>query len=182
MVGGCMKMTYLFILVVILTGCSREVKPTVEVTPAYVDMVTSAVKATTTEVGEVKTVLQENTQILLQIKDLVQNPPTDGDVAQEPPSSPTLLSPSVIKLYVSSIPGCSPCVQLKMDDESGKFAEAGFEIVYVDDPSWQGGYPIIRWIGDDGDWKGLMYKDRRGQYRSTGYGPGTIGELTRLLK
>jgi hypothetical protein len=177
-----MKMIYLFLLVMTLVGCSREVKPTVEVTPAYVDMVTSAVKATTTEVGEVKIVLQENTQILMQIKDLVQNPPTDGDVAQEPPSSPTLLSPSVIKLYVSSIPGCRPCRQLEQDDRAGKFAEAGFEVEYVDDPGWSGGYPIIRWVGDDGGWKGLMYQDRSGRYQSAGYGPGTIAELTRLLK
>lgn len=173
---------HLFLLVMTLAGCNQEVKPTVEVTPAYVDMVTSAVKDTTNEVGEVKAVLQENTQILLQIKDLVQNPPTDGADAQESPSSPMLLAPSVIKLYVSSIPGCRPCRQLKKDDEAGKFADAGFEVEYVDDPNWDGGYPIIRWVDNDGNWKGLMYPDGDGGYRSAGYGPGTIAELTRILK
>jgi len=173
---------HLFLLVMTLAGCSQEVKPTVEVTPAYVDMVTSAVKETTTEVGEVKTVLQENTQILLQIKDLVQNPPTDGADAREQPSPPMLLAPSVIKLYVSSIPGCAPCRKLKKDDEAGKFTDAGFEVEYVDDPDWGGGYPIIRWLDSDGSWKGLMYKNEDGEYVSAGYGPGTIAELTRILK
>lgn len=180
---------HLFLLVTALVGCSQETKPTVEVTPAYVDLVTSTVKDTSNQVGEVKAVLQENTQILLQIKDLVENPPADGADAQEPPSSPTLLAPSVIKLYVSSIPGCRPCAQLKRDDEKGKFAAAGFEVEYVDDPDWEGGYPIIRWIDSDGTWKGLMYKDMervdgewKEVYRSAGYGPGTIAELTRLLK
>lgn len=173
---------HIFLLVMSMAGCSQEVKPAVEVTPAYVDLVTSAVKGNTDQVGEVKAVLQENTQILLQIKDLVENPPTDGADAQESPSSPTMLAPSVIKLFVSSIPGCGPCLKLKGDDEAGKFAEAGFEVEYVDDPDWNGGYPIIRWIDGDGTWKGLMYRDRKGKYRSAGYGPGTIAELTRLLK
>lgn len=173
---------HLFLLVTVLAGCSQEVKPSVQVTPAYVDMVTSAVKDNTSQVGEVKAVLQENTQILLQIKDLVENPPTDGAEAQEQPSSPTLLAPSVIKLYVSSIPGCRPCRQLKEDDEAGKFAAAGFEVEYVDDPNWDGGYPAIRWVDMDGNWKYLAYSDEGGNYRSAGYGPGTIAELTRLLK
>jgi hypothetical protein len=88
----------------------------------------------------------------------------------------------VNKLYVSSIPGCGPCVQLKLDDEAGKFAEAGFEVVYVDDPTWEGGYPIIRWVDSEGQWKAMMYKDKRGRYRSSGYGPNTIAELTRLVE
>jgi hypothetical protein len=183
MVAASMKnIMHLFLLVMVLTGCGQEAKPTIEVTPAYVNLITTAATDTTKQVGEVKAVLQENTRLLIQIKDLVQNPPTDGVEAQETPSSPTLLTPSVNKLYVSSIPGCGPCVQLKLDDEAGKFAEAGFEVVYADDPTWDGGYPIIRWLDSEGQWKAMMYKDRRGKYRSSGYGPNTISELVGLVK
>ena len=176
------NMTYLFLIVMLLAGCRLKFKATVEVVPAYVDLVTTAVKAATTQVGEVKAVLQENTQLLLQIKDIIENPPTGGAEAQETPSSPKTLAPPVIILYVSSIPGCAPCQMLKNDDAAGKFAEAGFEVQYVDDPAWRGGYPVIRWVDSEGNWKGSMYKDRKGRYVSAGYGPGTIAELTRLVQ
>lgn len=160
-------------LIVLLIGCNQNVpEPApdfVTYTPKYVDVVTEKLDTTASGLTEVKSAVKENTEVLLQIKQLVETKPAAGGVEpQEPPSTqeksppPAPLRPT---LYYSSIPNCKPCRDLKRDIEAGLFND--FDIVPLEDPTWPYGYPVIRWQ-EGGTWMYLVTDkgDNRGYDRT----------------
>lgn len=82
-------------LLVLLVGCSQTapepVPDFVTYTPKYVDVVTAKIDQTTSGLTEVKSAVKENTEVLLAIKELVEQQPTGG---VEPPESPSPLESS----------------------------------------------------------------------------------------
>lgn len=169
----------MLLIAMIFIGCQPPAQPVqkVDVAPAYVDLVTSKVDKTNDLVQEVAKALTVNTKVLGEIRDLVKNPPTSGAVAQsEPPSTQSpVLAPEVPTLYVTSAKWCQPCRQLKRDVENGKLAP--FNIVFREDPNWNGTIPAIRWQEADGRWMFLGKVDEKGYYWSTPYGASAIRDL-----
>ena len=176
-----MRNSIMFLISILFIGCQPPVENKVDVAPAYVDLVTSKVDKTNDLVKEVSEALTVNTQVLSEIKDLIENPPTSGADAQaEPPSTQSsVLAPEVPTLYVSSVSWCRPCRQLERDVKAGKFHP--FKVVFSPDPGWEGGYPVIRWKDPDGQWKYHGTTDAQGRYQSAGYGPQTVAQLKTLL-
>ena len=79
-------------LIVLLIGCGKTapepVPDFVTYTPKYVDVVTEKLDTTTSGLTEVKSAVKENTEVLLQLKELVETKPAAGGVEpQEPPST-----------------------------------------------------------------------------------------------
>lgn len=170
-------MRYLLLLCVLL-GCSQPV-PDNRVTEILARVQTDNVTQTTVlldEFGKLNIKLDA-------VKAAVEAIPAGGDLLPpEPPSSPSKAEPqappafSKPVLYVSTIKFCKPCRQLTKDIQDGLFKD--FEVKIVDDPTWTGGYPVIRWK-EGSEW--MYFRDPKTQ-TNIGYGPGVLQLLKdRLL-
>ena len=177
-------MRYLFLLMIVFAGCDKpkpvEVKSDQPVvTVQYVNTVTTLLQTQNSSIVAVKDEVRSNTDLLREIKTLVEKIPVEAD-APETPSTQTKLASTEEPptLYISSIDGCAPCRKLERDYKAGKFHP--FKVVFVPDPDWTGGYPVIRWE-EDGQWKcfGTIERDKDGNefVRSHGYGNDTVDRL-----
>ena len=175
-------MKYLVFLLFIF-GCNtvkpvEVAKPANIVTPQYVDLVSTLMKENTNQLIQVSNTVKSNTDILLEIKQLMETRPAEADAPETPSAQTKLASAGPPTLYVSSIEGCAPCRKLERDYKNGKFAP--FTVVFRPDPNWEGGYPVIRWQ-EEGQWKayGRLVKDSEGNeyVQSLGYDGTTIDKL-----
>jgi len=177
-------MRYIFLLMIVFNGCDKakpnEVKTDQPVvTVQYVNTVTTLLQTQNSSIVAVKDEVRSNTDLLREIKTLVEKIPVEAD-APETPSTQMKLASAVepLTLYVSSIEGCAPCRRLERDFKAGKFHP--FKVVFRPDPDWTGGYPVIRWV-ENGEWMfyGRIGKDKDGNEVpvSSGYGSDTIDKL-----
>lgn len=113
-------------LLVLLVGCSQTtpepVPDFVTYTPKYVDVVTAKMDQTTSGLTEVKSAVQENTEVLLQIKELVAQKPAAGGVepretpsSQEssPPPAPPYWETDAYYVQYYGATWCGPCRTVK---------------------------------------------------------------------
>lgn len=113
-------------LLVLLVGCSQTtpepVPDFVTYTPKYVDVVTAKMDQTTTGLTEVKSAVKENTEVLLQIKELVAQKPAAGGVepretpsSQEssPPPAPPYWETDAYYVQYYGAAWCGPCRTVK---------------------------------------------------------------------
>lgn len=170
-------------------GCSQPVAQDSRVTDILTRVQTDNVSQTAVlldEFGKLNLKLDglgEMNAKLDAVKTAIEAIPAGGDLLPpEPPSSPLKAEPqappasSKPTLYISTIEFCRPCKKLKKDIEDGLFND--FEVRFVDDPDWTGGFPLIRWQ-EDGQWK--YFQDPTTK-RNIGYGPGVLQLLKdRLL-
>lgn len=178
------KMRYIFLLMVVFTGCDKAKPIEVKADPPlvavqYVNTVTALLQTQNSSIVAVKDEVRSNTDLLREIKTLVEKIPVEAD-APETPSTQTKLASTVEipTLYVSSIEGCAPCRKLERDYKAGKFHP--FKVVFRPDPDWTGEYPVIRWE-EGGQWKcfGTLVKDKDGNMvvQSHGYDSKTVDQL-----
>lgn len=170
-------MRYL-ILVVLLCGCggSTPQPPSAE-QQRLLDLMLTSQSTTESIQSEVK----DQTQLLVDIKTLIETRPAGAVVPPEPPSTPSQAMPPTAPafskpvLYVSYTRFCAPCNRLKKDIKSGKFSE--FEVREADIEGWTQGYPVIRFkVGDE--WKYLVNPATK---QNRGYDSNSLRDIKTML-
>lgn len=154
------SMCYLvFVLMVFSVGCTTADARFV-VDGGVRDKLNKLLDQQTVGTSNIAEKLDEQTAVLVAIREKLNEPPksTGGAETPDTSTSPSETAPPVEKkpvLYYSVTTNCGMCNQLKADIASGLLDD--FDMQLLEDDTWSLGYPALRWLDSSGNWKYLTY-------------------------